>query len=844
MIKRYSKLLDKNAERCARNYRRVYKTVTAAGELDDILNEDQLSEESKKALKAARDKIAREAAVAQAVQFGISFAVTSPYLKQLLEAHAGKQAERLVAGARDVVTRVLAESLEEGWSVPQTATAIREKLLELKKWQATMLARTDLISLKNGGSFAAALQLAESQPVYKQWVSARDDKVRPSHVEANGQVVKLDSPFQVGEARLSYPGDPEGPDGEVINCRCTQIYSDSPVAAVWTVTGAGWDESEHPRNPRGTETGGEFRGKLQIARYSELPEQLDLAMSATDPYSRDSYFVDWPEADKSMVSEMGGSMGQYWEWDGEEPIDVARLPNGNPAVEMLQVSDGELYTPSYRVRGIVTFQRGDDAVKANYFATDGQGIGPGRSLVRELAKIAKAEGKPLYGSPADERLRKQYERLGAVSQPDGSVRWDVGTLDRLTAAGWDEAEHPRHPGGTSEGGKFAPKEGGYDSGGFGPGGEMKPDANQAKYLKDGDVFKFAGEDPGGPDSIQWFRAEQRENGLYAIEIDGDNVFPLSGVIDEVEKLAPVHGVTGELEPVMPDSAEESANSSSHRLYDVTVDGEEWLAKRVDETKELEALRDHVEPGRDLERELAAQIIKEEIYNASPELKLDLRVAEVREANVAGLGHVVMSKRVPLTEDGEGFSSHNELSVGEARAMSLYDWVIGNTDRHLGNIMRAEGGKAVAIDQGLAFPAANRDSFGRFHVLEFRRDGGFPETGLHDAAMGDLHWPDSKQMEAIGGLQEDWERIDTRLRPYLNENERRAMWRRVEWVANAEGRLPTHDEWANGVVDETIQGYGYHPSVTLGQDEEASVGEVYDSRSEDDQAADFEARHNP
>jgi hypothetical protein len=156
---------------------------------------------------------------------------------------------------------VIAQSLEGGWSVPQTATAIREKLLDVKKWQATMLARTDLISLKNGGSFAAALQLGQLQPVYKQWVSARDDRVRPTHVEANGQVVKLDAPFEVGEAHLAYPGDPSGPDEEVINCRCTQIYSDSPEAAVWTVTGAGaWDESEHPRDPGG-EGGGEFVAK-------------------------------------------------------------------------------------------------------------------------------------------------------------------------------------------------------------------------------------------------------------------------------------------------------------------------------------------------------------------------------------------------------------------------------------------------------------------------------------------------------------------------------------------------------------------------------------------------------
>lgn len=403
---------------------------------------------------------------------------------------------------------------------------------------------------------------------------------------------------------------------------------------------------------------------------------------------------------------------------------------------------------------------------------------------------------------------------GALLHRETAQAW-VDRYAAMTAAGWNESEHPRHPGGTEQGGEFASKNEGA-----------------AMYLKDGQVFKFAGADPGGLDSIQWFRAEQRENGLYAVEIDGDNVFPLSGVVDEVEVVAEVPGVDGPLEPVFAESGEESENSSSHKLYDVTIDGELWHAKKVEETQELQALRDHVEPGRDLERELAAKIMYEEIRNAAPDM-LDLRVADVKEANIAGLGHVVMSKHVPETEDGEPYSQHAELSEGEARALSIYDWVLGNTDRHLGNIVRSDSG-AWAIDQGLSFPAANRDSFGRFHVAEFYSPGQ-PEA---------ISFPDGKGFAAIGGLQEDWERIDTRLRPYLNENERRAMWRRIEWVANGQGRLPTHSEWANGAVDEMVQGYGWHPSVTLGQDEEANVGEVYDSRSEDDRASDFEAGYYP
>lgn len=256
----YEKLLERNANAIVRRYRRAMRVVTAAGEpnLDQVLNEADLTDAQRKALKLAREELARQAAFAQAVDFGISFAITSPALPRLIEEHAGRQAERIFAGSREIVARVLAQSFEEGWSVPQTAKAIQSKLKEAKRWQATMLARTDLIGLANAGSYAAALQLGEQAPVYKRWINADDEKVRPTHVEAQNQIVRLEQEFTVGGAALRFPGDPLGPDDEVINCRCTLVYLNDPteindhlMASAWATIAAGWDESEHPRDDAG-----------------------------------------------------------------------------------------------------------------------------------------------------------------------------------------------------------------------------------------------------------------------------------------------------------------------------------------------------------------------------------------------------------------------------------------------------------------------------------------------------------------------------------------------------------------------------------------------------------------
>lgn len=54
----------------------------------------------------------------------------------------------------------------------------------------------------------------------KRWVSRHDDKVRHSHLEADGQVQPLEQPFRVGNVDLDYPGQKGKPLEETANCRC------------------------------------------------------------------------------------------------------------------------------------------------------------------------------------------------------------------------------------------------------------------------------------------------------------------------------------------------------------------------------------------------------------------------------------------------------------------------------------------------------------------------------------------------------------------------------------------------------------------------------------------------
>lgn len=66
-------------------------------------------------------------------------------------------------------------------------------------------------------------ELAEEGYTHRRWVAIADDRTRPTHRAASGQVVTLDEPFTVGGYPLRYPHDPDGPASETVNCRCSQV---------------------------------------------------------------------------------------------------------------------------------------------------------------------------------------------------------------------------------------------------------------------------------------------------------------------------------------------------------------------------------------------------------------------------------------------------------------------------------------------------------------------------------------------------------------------------------------------------------------------------------------------
>jgi hypothetical protein len=137
----------------------------------------------------------------------------------------------LLTGIPDETARLISDEISkavsQGASPDQIAEGV-QRILDVtgsNYWptRARTIAVTSVHQMANAGSQAAMLMLQNraDRPILKEWVSREDDRVRPTHHEADGQQVPVASYFTVGGFPLLFPGDPSAPAQEVVNCRCS-----------------------------------------------------------------------------------------------------------------------------------------------------------------------------------------------------------------------------------------------------------------------------------------------------------------------------------------------------------------------------------------------------------------------------------------------------------------------------------------------------------------------------------------------------------------------------------------------------------------------------------------------
>lgn len=97
--------------------------------------------------------------------------------------------------------------------------------------RAKTIARTQALITVNTARHDALNQAAgqanfDPNDIVRTWNAVMDSRTRDSHAALDGYEVNgMDEPFPADGGPLLYPGDPNGPPEEIINCRCWLTYS-------------------------------------------------------------------------------------------------------------------------------------------------------------------------------------------------------------------------------------------------------------------------------------------------------------------------------------------------------------------------------------------------------------------------------------------------------------------------------------------------------------------------------------------------------------------------------------------------------------------------------------------
>jgi SPP1 gp7 family putative phage head morphogenesis protein len=98
---------------------------------------------------------------------------------------------------------------------------------EINTRRARTIARTETIRAANAASVANVND--KGYIVQKKWSATIDRRTRDSHAELDGVIVEKEASWTFEDKdgvtqTLKYPGDPDAPPEQTINCRCTIIW--------------------------------------------------------------------------------------------------------------------------------------------------------------------------------------------------------------------------------------------------------------------------------------------------------------------------------------------------------------------------------------------------------------------------------------------------------------------------------------------------------------------------------------------------------------------------------------------------------------------------------------------
>lgn len=147
---------------------------------------------------------------------------------------ATKQRENLISQAgvkiHGDIRKEIEQAITDGDTLDEIAKRIKSKFAGISDTRAMTIARTETtFSYETGRD----IRFRQAGVQWTKWVTVNDGEDRhPSYSGLHNQTRPIDEPFTLyGSVTMRYPGDPEGPPSEIINCRCIRVAVRGPDPA-------------------------------------------------------------------------------------------------------------------------------------------------------------------------------------------------------------------------------------------------------------------------------------------------------------------------------------------------------------------------------------------------------------------------------------------------------------------------------------------------------------------------------------------------------------------------------------------------------------------------------------
>lgn len=93
------------------------------------------------------------------------------------------------------------------------------------RYRSEVIARTEALRSAHEGTeemYSQAIEQGQLDPskIRRTWVATKDDRVRDTHAALGGVEKPYGEPWESNGAVLRYPGDPQAPASETVQCRC------------------------------------------------------------------------------------------------------------------------------------------------------------------------------------------------------------------------------------------------------------------------------------------------------------------------------------------------------------------------------------------------------------------------------------------------------------------------------------------------------------------------------------------------------------------------------------------------------------------------------------------------